>query len=287
MLSWPIIKRIVLFFLGIYLLANILFYWFQEKFLIEQTKDPTGYVARDELRPSFDEFLAPPGKLLPGADKKAVKINFQKYDSTNKPAKGIIFYLHGNRGSIDKCRWEIEPFLSAGYDVWIMDYRSFGKSTGPLSEINLLADAQMVYACIAASEKADKREIIIWGRSFGTGIATYVASANSPKTLVLETPYWSLPDAVCHSRPYLFSAAFRYQLPTYKYLEYVKCKVHLIHGKNDEKIYFRSSERLKVLCDKLKIEVQTHWINNGLHNLRTPSQGQSQEFDAAVKESLD
>lgn len=145
----------------------------------------------------------------------------------------------------------------------------------------------MVYAWIAASEKADEREIIIWGRSFGTGIATYVGSVNSPKTLVIETPYWSLPDAVCHSRPYLFPAAFRYQLPTYKYLEYVKCKVHLIHGRSDEKIYFKSSERLKDLCDNLKIVVQTHWINNGLHNLRPASQGLSQEFDTAVTESLD
>ena len=62
-----------------------------------------------------------------------------------KGVAGTVFYLHGNRGNIDQCRWAIEPFLKAGYNVWIMDYRGFGKSRGPRSESALLADAQLVY----------------------------------------------------------------------------------------------------------------------------------------------
>ena len=105
--------------------------------------------------------------------------------------KGSLFYLHGNRGSMEQCRWEIEPFSNAGYQVWTMDYRGFGESQGAVSENKLLGDATLIYNKILKTDEID----IILGRSFGSGIATYLATIESPKRLVLETPYWSLPDA--------------------------------------------------------------------------------------------
>ena len=122
---------------------------------------------------------------------------------------------------------------------------------------------------------------LIW-QILGTGVAAYVASVNSPKTLVLETPYCSLRDTVCHTNPLVLPCLVRYQLPTHEYLGYVDCPVHLIHGTKDEKIDFTSSERLKNRCLELKRAVQFHPIQNGYHNLRPES-----DFETVLKQILE
>ena len=218
----------------------------------------------------MDLFLRPPG----------AKINVQKFDTPTDPPKGTVFYLHGNRGNIELCLWEIKPFVDAGYDVWTMDYRGFGKSTGQLSETALLEDAERGYKRILA--ECDEDDIIVWGRSFGTGVAAHVASVNSPKTLVLETPYYSLCDTVCHTNPLVLPYLVRYQLPTHEYLGDVDCPVHLIHGTKDEKIDFTSSERLKNRCLELRMKVQFHRIQDGFHNLRPEP-----EFKTALNKILE
>jgi alpha-beta hydrolase superfamily lysophospholipase len=233
------------------------FYLFQEVKLFEPHKIPTGYIARPDLTPALDDFVRA----------GEAEINFQKFVTATEPSNGTVFFLHGNRGNIELCRWAIEPFLHAGYDVWTMDYRGYGKSTGRLSEAALLADAQLVYKRIRQEEREE--DIVVWGRSLGSGMAAYLAAGNSPKALVLETPYWSLPDAACHSRPYLFPFMFRYTLPTHAYLCDVDCPVYLIHGTADEKIYFESSEKLQQLGTDLGKTISLRVVPDGEHNLRS------------------
>jgi alpha-beta hydrolase superfamily lysophospholipase len=254
----------------LFLLFQICFYLFQEIVLFQSCWEPTGYVDKPLLKPVNDDDFVKLGEA---------QINYQKFLASTEPSKGTIFFLHGNRGNINQCKFVIKPFLDAGYDVWIMDYRGFGKSTGRRSEAALLADAQMVYKRIR--EEVKEEEIIVWGRSFGSGIAAFIAAGNSPKALVLETPYWSLPDAVCHEWPIVFPFLFRYKLPTHEYLCNVDCDVHLIHGDADEKIYFGSSEKLLKLCKEEGIKRHPHWIRGGRHNLRSEP-----KFEAVTQEIL-
>jgi len=285
MTRWSILKWTMLFLAAVFVAVNAYFYTNQEAYLMEPNEEPTGYVERKDLEPALNRFLTPPGSVLqddrneepPGVG----AINFQKFVSLTQPAKGTLFYLHGNKGSMEQCRWEIEPFLKAGYHVWTMDYRKFGESRGPVNEIRLLGDANMVYEEILKTEQID----IIWGRSFGSGIATYLASLNSPKRLVLETPYWSLPDAAGYTRPFLLSCLFRYRLPTNEYLEYVQCPVHMIHGTADEKISFESSKRLDKLCGEFGLQGKLHEIPGGMHNFR-PSEEKPKETDAVFENTL-
>lgn len=298
---WWILKRIAVGIFGLLLFVNFVFYWTQEYFLIEAAKNPSGYPEPDKdpsgydemqkLEPSFNRFLSPHLGLLPEAEevepKIEVAINFQKYDSLSQPTRGKLFYLHGNRGSIEKCRFEIKPFLDAGYDVWTMDYRGFGNSKGQISEVNLLADAQMVYKEILKVEEID----IVWGRSFGSCIATYLAKENEPKRLVLETPYWSIPDAARHKYFFLIPELFRYRMPTHEYLEYVKCPVRIIHGTSDEKIYFGSSKKLFEQGRDAGQVIELYRIEDGKHNLRPSNKAFStkidKDFTDAFSECLD
>lgn len=240
-----------------YLAFCTVFYLSQERYLLEPNADPTGG------RPSAlkeAEFVLP----VRGQE----KVHYRRYFTTASPAKGTVFYLHGNKGNMDKCEWEIEFMIELGYDVWTMDYRGYGASIGPVSELALKEDAKAVFDKLQESDASNP--VIIWGRSFGSGVAASVVAAahKKPRMLVLETPYWSLVDAVRQKHPYLPPIVFRYELPVHKFLQSADCPIHLIHGTQDEKIPSNSSDRLLNLCRNQGINAIGYSVMCGKHNLR-------------------
>ena len=161
-------------------------------------------------------------------------------------SKGLIFYLHGNGGSIDSWGSSADVYLENNYDFFIMDYRGYGKSQGKISsEKQLYKDIQIVYDSLKA--KYIENNIIIIGYSIGTGPATQLASTNNPKMLLLEAPYFNLPDLAHKYIKVLPSFLIRYKFRTNEYITKVKCPVIIFHGNQDEVIYVGSSYKLKEL----------------------------------------
>ena len=106
--------------------------------------------------------------------------------------------------------------------------------------------------------------IIIYGKSLGTGIAAYAASGSNCKELILETPYYSIPDLFHHyAFIYPTSAMANYQIPTWKFLEDVKAPVIIFHGDADRTIPYSCAEKLK---KSLKPTDRFFTIENGGHN---------------------
>ena len=247
------------------------FYFRQEWYLLEPHETPTGMKVSNYKGKGENLVLS----NLPDDDGE---IHYRKYTAAATPSKGTVFYLHGNRGDMDQCEWEIDFLLDLGYDVWTMDYRGFGRSRGTISESALKGDALMVLGEIIPRDPEDS--IIIWGRSFGSGVAASVAAAAGEKVkmLVLETPYWSLVDLVRQKLPFIPPALFRYELPTHKLLMSATCPIHLIHGTQDEKIPHDSSDRLH---DLKGIDVTGYSIMSGKHNLRDERTLTKFEEDAA------
>lgn len=237
------------------------FYIFQEWYLLEPNVVPPGH---KETQLGYKPYRL---SVPPEEDGEAT-VHYRRYAATGAPRNEVVFYLHGNKGNMDLCEFQIEFMLALGYDVWTMDYRTFGDSTGKRSEAALKKDALAVYNKIAA--EVNTESVVIWGRSFGSGVAASVAASakKKPKMLVLETPYWSLIDAAWQKWAILPSALFRYELPIYKFLMSADCPIHLIHGTSDEKIPFNSSERLLNLCKSKLVEVKGHSIMCGMHDLR-------------------
>lgn len=177
--------------------------------------------------------------------------------------KGVILYFHGNAGDLSRWGTIVEYFVRKDYDVLVMDYRTYGKSIGKLSEDAFYVDAQFCYDYL--KERYEESEITIYGRSLGTGIATYVASKNHPKQVVLETPYYSMVDVAKSRFPIVpVKQLMRYELPSYKYIKQVKCKITMFHGTDDKVIPIESAEKLSrsLLNDNITLTV----INGGSHN---------------------
>jgi alpha-beta hydrolase superfamily lysophospholipase len=175
---------------------------------------------------------------------------------------GVVYYLKGNSKSIKGWGKFAKDFVSNGYDFFMMDYRGFGKSKGKRSQAKLFNDAQFIYKWLVQSYPEEK--IILYGRSWGSGIAARIASWNKPAKLILDSPYFSFYYNV---NRYLFFTPLKwilkYDIRTDQYLKTTGCPVHIIHGTHDRLISFSQSEKLKALYpDKITL----HKIEGGRHN---------------------
>jgi pimeloyl-ACP methyl ester carboxylesterase len=217
-----------------YILICMSLFFFQEKFIFFPEKLDRDFIFRFDQR--FDEIRIPmkDGKLLHGLLFKA------------DPSKGLIFYLHGNAGSVNSWGHVAKRYTELSYDVFVLDYRGYGKSEGSISgQQQFFEDVQTAYD--EMKKRYVESEIIVMGYSIGTGPATYLASTNQPGLLVLQAPYYSLVDMMRRNYPILPTFLLKYKFETNKYIKDCQMPVAIFHGDQDEVIYYKSSLKLKPL----------------------------------------
>jgi alpha-beta hydrolase superfamily lysophospholipase len=189
-------------------------------------------------------------------------ISMVKFFPTDSLRKGVVIYFHGNRGNINRYAKFASNFTKHGYEVWMEDYPGFGKSTGTRNEKILYRQAEQIYALAAAAFPSNN--IVVYGKSFGTGIAAYLASTKQCRQLILETPYYSIADLFgCYAPVYPVKVMADYVIPSNEYLAKIKIPVTIFHGTADGVIPYRCAARLKTV---LKLTDQFITIENGTHH---------------------
>jgi uncharacterized protein len=158
--------------------------------------------------------------------------------------KGLVIYFHGNADNLQRWGNYASDLTQLGYEVLMMDYRGYGKSSGSPNEKALYDDAGLIWNW--AKEKTDHQKIIVYGRSLGSAVATHLAAEVQPNMLILETPFDEIKNGTWIS--FLFSILpLHSEFPTKKFLAAVKCKTVIFHGTKDWIINIKSAERLKPL----------------------------------------
>lgn len=224
---------------------------FQEKLIFRPTFLPQNHVF--EFKYPFEELFLKP-------EKDAI-INAIHFKVEN--AKGLILYFHGNAGDLQRWGNITEHLVAKNYDVFVIDYRTYGKSTGTLSEQALYNDAQFCYDYL--KKTYNEKDIIIYGRSLGTGLSTYVASKNNPKQLILEAPYYSIADVAQYRFPvFPVKRILKYQLLSYQYIPKVDCPITIFHGTDDYIVPYKSGQKLFEVAPQSLSTFIT--IDNGGHN---------------------
>ena len=219
----------------IYSLIGITLYYLQEFFLFHPEKLPANHTYHFTV--PFEEVNIP--------FNKTDTMNMVKFFPAGSVRRGVVVYFHGNKQNLERYAKFASNFTKHGYEVWMEDYPGFGKSTGERTEKKIYEQALQVYKM--AASKYGQDSIIIYGKSFGTGIASYVASVTTCKRLILETPYYSIPSLYSSYAPiYPTAAMSTYKIPTYKYLEELKCPISIFHGTKDGVIPFFNSD--KFIC---------------------------------------
>lgn len=162
-------------------------------------------------------------------------------------SQGLIFYLHGNAGSLRTWGDVAQTYLALNYDVFIPDYRGFGKSSGEIDGEDLFfSDVQTLYN--EMKKKYSEEKIIVLGYSIGTGPAAKIASTNKPRMLILQAPYYSLSDMMTHEYPGVPTFLLKYRFATNEYIKTCTMPIVIFHGDKDEVIYHESSVKLRELC---------------------------------------
>lgn len=213
-------------------LLSIVAYFIQEKFIFKPEK----------LAADFEFKYDAPFRELFFDIEPGVSINGLHFYRENP--KGLILYFHGNSRSIKGWAKYARDFYRFDYDVVLIDYRGFGKSTGKRSEKKMLSDVQFVYDTLLKTYPED--HLIVYGRSMGSGFATKLASDNKPRYLILDAPYYSFLKVAQRFLPILpVKLVLRYHLRTDAWIKTVKCHTYILHGTRDLLIPIKHSERLQ------------------------------------------
>lgn len=163
------------------------------------------------------------------------------------PAAGqpVILYFRGNAQSFSREHPRYEAFAAAGYGFLAFDYRGFPGSPGDLTEENVLDDALAAHDWLAA--KGDP--ILLWGRSLGSGPATYVASRRAVGALLLESPFVSAVAVAAERYFYLPVGLLMHdQYPVETWIVEVTEPVFVAHGTADTTIGVSHGERVYALA---------------------------------------
>ena len=151
------------------------------------------------------------------------------------PGQQTVLYFHGNAGALDARAERIGRFTAHGIGVFIMTYRGFAGSTGHPSEKANVADATLAYDTLVGLG-VDPSDIVVYGESLGTGVATQVAATRPVGGLVLEAPYTSMAELATLHYPLLALPGrlfMRDRYDTRRHIASVTAPLLIIHGEAD------------------------------------------------------
>ncbi|MBE2274244.1 MAG: alpha/beta fold hydrolase [Flavobacteriales bacterium] len=186
-----------------------------------------------------------------------------------KNPKGVIAYFHGNADNLHRWGKIAVEFTKFGYDVLVMDYRGYGKSSGPRNEEYLYSDAQYFYDF--AKENYGENKIIVYGRSLGGAFATKIAGENQPKMVILEATFYNLQDIVNRWLPGKVtdkvSPKMTYHFLSNQNILKIKVPLYHFHGTKDSVVPLKSGKKLFEVFEKEhpKIAKKFIEIKGGTH----------------------
>ena len=159
--------------------------------------------------------------------------------------RGTLLFCHGNAGNISHRLEIIEIFYKLSLNVFIFDYRGYGKSQGTPSEDGLYQDVQAAYQYLLSRRDVDKETIVIYGKSIGANVAIHLASKVDLVALIAESGFTSAYDMGKELFPYLHIK----WIITIKYdaedmIKNIAIPKLIIHSKDDEIMPFRFGEKL-------------------------------------------
>ena len=237
--------------LVIYIAISMALYYLQDYMLFKPEKLPKDFLFDYENQETKEYNLE---------TRDGAVINGLRFFPKGK-SKGVVLYLKGNSKSIKGWGKFAVDFTRHGYNVLMIDYRGFGKSTGRRSQKAIKRDLQLVYDKLKEMTTEDR--IILYGRSLGSGFAAKLASMNHPIMLILDAPYYSLTKVTARYAPFMpLSLLMKYPLPTHKWLKYVQCPIHIIHGTHDKLIPYKTSIKLSQVNPNL---TKLHTVIGGGH----------------------
>jgi len=196
-------------------------------------------------------------KILVNVEKIKIKTqdNIQLvswYHKKNLNNYKTILFLHGNAGSLENRIHKINHFKDMNINFLIVAWRGFSGNKGNPTEKGLYEDARSAVRWLR-SNGVEENNIIIYGESLGTGVATEIAQNKNFAGLILESPFTSMIDAAKDKYPYLpVRLLLKDKYESNQKIKNIKSPVLIMHGKVDNIVPFHMGEKMYELANDPK-----------------------------------
>lgn len=169
-----------------------------------------------------------------------------KMDSQTKQSMYTLLWFHGNAGNISHRIENIEMLYDRlPVNIFIFDYRQYGKSEGNISEQGTYIDAKAALKYLHSRKDIDHKKIIFFGRSLGSAVAVDLAIKEKCRALILESPFSSIKEMTKSLYPFLPISYFvRTKYDTLSKIRDIKVPVLIIHGEKDDLVPIEQGRKL-------------------------------------------
>jgi abhydrolase domain-containing protein 17 len=175
--------------------------------------------------------------------------------SCNQSTDTIILYFHGTSEDLGNAEYFFYPLK----DVWkchvlVVEYPTYGlyENAPPLGEESIFEDAETVYRFLIERAGLREEQIIVFGRSIGSGPACHLASKFNPLLLMLLSPFKSLREAIGSISFGFLSYLFKERFKNIDLMDKIRSPVLIIHGKKDSLVPLEHSQELIKKCSSTK-----------------------------------
>ena len=184
------------------------------------------------------------------------------YHNKNIKKYKTILFLHGNAGSLKNRIHKINHFKDMDVNFLLLSWRGFNGNSGKPTEEGLYEDATSAINWLK-SKGIKESNIIIYGESLGTGIATEIAQNKNFSGIILESPFTSMIDAGKDKYPYLpVRLMLKDKYESNKKIKNINIPILIMHGKIDKIIPFYMGKKMYELANNPKYFYFTEYDNH-------------------------
>lgn len=172
-----------------------------------------------------------------------------------------IILFHGNAGNIADRVYFLNDLKELGLNIFIFDYRGFGRSEGSPDEEGLYADGRAAWDYLIEKKGMDPEKIILFGRSLGSAVATKLAVEKKAGALLLDAPFISGPDLGADIYPWLpVRMLMKYEFSNAKRIQNIAIPVLIAHSPADRVIPYSHGRKLFEIANEPKkfVELDGH-----------------------------
>jgi fermentation-respiration switch protein FrsA (DUF1100 family) len=167
--------------------------------------------------------------------------------ATRSERIGVLYYLHGNGGSLYDRVHLVDSLAARGLDVLMIDYRGYGKSDGVPSERGLYADAEAGLQWLTSERGLPVGQIVLLGKSLGSAVAIELATRHQFAALIVESGFTSVRDMGRIATPFVPGPLYgimSHRFDSIGKIAQVQSPVLVVHGTQDDLVPVEMGRRL-------------------------------------------
>jgi len=156
----------------------------------------------------------------------------------------VLLWFHGNAGNLSHRADLMLRLAKTPAQVFIVDYRGYGRSEGRPSEEGLYRDAEAAWRYLSGERKVAPARIVLFGDSLGAAVAIDLATRVQAAGIIVQSGFTSVPDMAAAHFPFVPRALIRTRMDSLAKIRKVQGPKLFIHSPQDEVVPYELGRRL-------------------------------------------